>query len=135
MTAKFRDLEIYSFISELCQSEPIIPLPITTVLARGIGSPEEKEYQYFHLYPLASSSLSSAMEILTEFSHRLQRIVAGKQFFDTEAKIEQLPPTNIPSPETLESIEHSIEVSHLWNGCISVRGMSLTRCLKVTLLP
>lgn len=131
MTAKFRDREVYSFISELCQREPVIPLPVTTVLARGIGSPEQKEYQYFHIFPLSSSSLSGALEILTEFSHRLQRIVAGRQFFDTAEKIETLSPTNIPSPETLGSFAHPIDLSYLWNGCLSVRGMSLTRCLKV----
>jgi hypothetical protein len=132
MTAKFRDFEVYSFISsELCPCEQIIPLPITTVFARGIGSSEQMDYQYFHLYPLSCSNLSSAFEILSEFAHRLQRIIAGKQFFDTDAKIEQIPPTNIPSAETLEAIEHSIEVSHLWNGCLSIRGMSLARCLKL----
>ena len=131
MAAKFRDQEVYSFISELCQRAPVIPLPVTTVLAREIGSPEQKEYQYFHIFPLSSSSLSGALEILTEFSHRLQRIVAGRQFFDTAEKIETLSPTNIPSPETLGSFAHSIDLSYLWNGCLSVRGMNLTRCLKV----
>lgn len=134
MSAKFRDMEVYAFVSELCGTEAILPLPIPTVLTREIGPPERKQHQYFHIFPLLTSNIESCLEILTEFSHRLQRIIAGKHFYDTEEKMKNLPATNIPSPETLDCIDHSIELSTLCNGSLSVRGMNLTNCLKVTLL-
>lgn len=132
MSAKFRDVEVFTLISELCGSESVLPLPVTTVLSRVVGPSDQKQHQYFHIYPLLSSNISSCIEILSEFSHRLQRIIAGKHYYDTEEMMKNLAATNIPSPETLDCVDHHIHLSTLWNGSLSVRGMSLSQCLKVS---
>jgi enolase len=133
MSAKHRKMNAYSLINELCGGELTIPLPITTILTREIGSRELKQSQHFHVYPLYSSNILSAIETLSEFSHRLQRIVAARHHYDTIAKIEAIPPTNIPSQETMQSIEDSIiELSQGSQGCLSVTHASLTTCLKVS---
>jgi enolase len=134
MAARYRNLEIYSLINELCgnNTELTIPLPITTVLTREISSNDLKQSQQFHAYPLYSSTLQSALEVHLEFAHRIQRIVAARHHYDTIAKIEAIPPTNIPSQETMETIQDSsIEVSQVSQGCLSVVGASLATCLKV----
>lgn len=131
MAAKYRNLEVYNLISELAGVEPLIPIPIPTVLSRVVNLHEKKYYQYYHIYPLTSSNISSALETMIEFSHRLHRLIDALHYYDTPEKVNKLPATNIPTSETLELINFPIHISQSYCGCLTVDNISMEQCLKV----
>ena len=134
MTAKYRNLEVYNLISSLIGIEPSIPIPIPTVLSRVISRNEKKYFQYYHLYPISTSNISSAMETMIEFYHRLHRLINALHSYDTPEKVQKIPPTNLPSIETLELVDYPIHIAQSSCGSITVERISMEQCLKVVII-
>jgi hypothetical protein len=131
MASHFNHMEVYSYLCQLTQLPPCIPLPIPTILTRCVGPHEAKKYQSFSLFPTASSNISATMEIYQEFLQRFHRILATLHYHDKESR-EKLPPTHIPSLETLDEIPFTVEICPvLHEGSVALQNISLEDCFKV----
>lgn len=77
--SRHRGIPLYKFLSELAGTEPQLPVPVPSVVARTVGAHFKKQTQNIQLYPVNSASLYNAINTLMKATNAInQSIVSNK---------------------------------------------------------